>query len=139
MAQVRLDESDRVRVRYHLGYLNVEPVISIQLGFPSAQQAQFLVETAMDRIIPQAIPRVLAMLGTLDCIEGQMIDALKRLKVQQVSEVKMRNSNEEATEQDLLEREYERWAMRLANMLGVPWNPYAKRFAGTPINTRVVM
>ncbi|MCH7584457.1 MAG: type I restriction endonuclease subunit R [Acidobacteria bacterium] len=52
---VRLQEADRARVRHHLGYLNVEPVSSIQLGFPAASQPQFLVEIAMDRIIPEAV------------------------------------------------------------------------------------
>lgn len=124
----RVAEADRERVRYHLGYLNIEPVSAIQLGFPSAQQAQFLVESAMDRLIPQAINRVLSILCTLDKIECQMVDALSRLKVQQVGEAKFRNTNDEPSETDLLEKEYARWAKRLADHLGVPLNTFCERF-----------
>ena len=128
MTQIRLDDQDRERVRYHLGYLNVEPVSAVALGFPSAQQAQFLIERAMDRLFPYAVPRVHRILTELDCIEDQMSDARKRLRVQQMGEIKMRNTNEEPVEQDLLEREYARWAKRLADHFGVPVNPYSERF-----------
>lgn len=128
MAIIKLSENDRERVRYHLAFLNVEPVSSIALGFPSAQQAQFLVERAMDRVLPAGVPRVLRIVNHLDCIEEQMMGSLKHLKAQQIGELKLRNSNEEPTEQDLLEREYMRWALRLADQLGVPINPFSERF-----------
>ena len=127
---IRLSEADRARARYHLGYLNVEPVSSIALGFPSAQQPMFLFERAADRIMPEAMSRILCILNTLDAIEGQMREALCRLKVQQVGEVKIRNTNDEPTEQDLLEKEYLRWAKRLADDFGVPLNPFSERFRG---------
>jgi hypothetical protein len=138
-----LSESDRVRVRHHLGYLNTEPISSIALGFPSAGEAQFLVERAMDRLIPQAVPIIIKTINILDTIEMQMVEALRRLKAQQLGELKMRNSNEEPTEQDLLEREYVRWAKRLADDLGCTPNPYSQRFgAGSnginiPVDTGV--
>lgn len=128
MSQIRFRESDRVRIRSHLGYLSVEPASAIQLGFPSAQQAQFLVEIAMDRIIPEAIPRALRCVEELDCIENQMSESRTRLKAQQLGELKLRNNNDERTEADLLEREYRRWAVRLADLLGVPLNVYSERF-----------
>lgn len=125
---IRLSEADRARVRHALAYLQVEPSSSIALGFPSTSQPMFLVERAMDRIIPEAVSRIIKMLDILDCIECQMVEALCRLKTQQVGEVKIRNSNEEPTEQDLLEREFCRWAKRLADDLGVPLNPFSERF-----------
>jgi len=108
--------------------LNTEPVSSIALGFPGAGQAQFLVETAMDRLIPEAVGKILKYLAILDSIEAQMVDALKRLKVQKLGEITLRNSNEEPVEQDLLEKEYNRWAKRLADDLGVPINKFSERF-----------
>lgn len=125
---IRISEADRARVRHALAYIQVEPVSSIALGFPSAQQPMFLVERAMDRVIPDAIPKILQELCVLDQIECQMAEALCRLSAQQVGEVKLRNDNSEATEQDLLEKEYLRWAMRLADDLGVPLNPFSTRF-----------
>lgn len=125
---VRLNEADRAKVRHHLGYTNVEPVSSIALGFPAASQPQFLVEIAMDRIIPEAVGLIQKYLAILDAIENQMVEALCRLKAQQLGELKIRNSNEEPVEQDLLEREYVRWARRLADDFSVPLNPYSERF-----------
>lgn len=137
-----LQEADRARVRHHLGYLSTEPVSSIALGFPSAQQAQFLVERAMDHILPAAVSRVIQQLNILDAIEGQMVDALDRLQAQQLGELKLRNSNEEPVEQDLLEHEYIRWAKRLADDLGVPLNPFSERFrsggTSSPLNLSVI-
>lgn len=125
---IALSDSDKERIRYHLGYLNVEPVASIQLGFPRASQPQFLVEASMERLLPETVMRIQKILSYLDCIEDQQFDANKRLKAQQLGELKLRNTNDESTEQDLLEEEYFRWASRLADNLGVPLNAYAERF-----------
>lgn len=121
-------EQDRSRIYYHLGYPDVTNVSSIQLGFPALSQPQFLVTSAMDRLNPASVPRVIRILNIMDGIESQMVKALNRLKAQQLGELKLRNTNEESTEQDLLEREYGRWAQRLADILGVPINPYAMRY-----------
>ena len=138
---IALSASDKERVRYHLGYMSIEPAASIQLGFPRASQAQFLVEAAMERIMEPAVSRVMKLLSALDAVEDQMMTALPRLKAQQLGELKLRNTNEESTEQDLLEKEYVRWAQRLADILGVPLNVYAARFrdlgSGGGMNVRV--
>lgn len=137
---IALNPQDKERVRYHLGYQSVEPAAAIQLGFPRGAQPQFLVEAALERVMAPAVPRIYEILGILDGIERQMVDALKRLKAQQLGELKLRNSNEERTEQDLLEAEYLRWAQRLGDQLGVPLNAYSARFqglAGGGINTPV--
>lgn len=126
----RFTEEERARIRYHLGYINIDPVSALALGFPSAQQAMFSVETAMDRIIPAAVARTQRMAANLDEIECQMMDALKRLKAQKVDTLQLRDSNDARTEGDLLEVEYRRWAMRLADQLGVTLNPYCERFRG---------
>lgn len=123
-----LAEADRERTRYHLGYLNIDPVSAIALGFPSAQQAQFLVESAMDRLKETTVGRVIRILNELDDIELQMSKERRCLKVQQIETLKFRNSNEEPNVIDLLEREYSRWAKRLADDLGVPLNVYSERF-----------
>lgn len=81
----------------------------------------------MDRVMPEAVGLILKSLSACDAIEQQQIDALRRLKAQQLGELKLRNSNEEATEQDLLEMEHKRWAGKLADDLGVPFNPFSIR------------
>lgn len=111
-----------------MGYLNVEPGASIALGFPSAQQPEFLVERAMNNVIDQAVGRIQSTLDTLDCLEEQLRGAVSQLAVQQLGEMKLRNSNEEPNVCDLIEREYVRWAKRLSDDLGAPLNVFSERF-----------
>lgn len=139
---VSLNEADRAKVRHHLGYPNVEPVSSISQGFPSASQPQFLVEIAMDRIIPEGVGLIQKYLAILDALESQMVESFCRDKVQQIDGVKLRNSNEEDTEHQLLERHYRYWAAVLASDLGAPLNPFSERFrmiSGGSINIPVSM
>lgn len=136
---VRLAAADRARVRHHLGYPNVEPVSSISLGFPSASQPLFLVEIAMDRLIPEGVGLILKYLAILDALEGQMVSSFCRDRAQQIDGVKLRNSNEEPTEHELLERHYHWWRKRLADDLGCPVNPFsALVYTGGSINVPVV-
>lgn len=126
----RLSEHDRARVRYHLGYLNTEPSASIQLGFPRASQALFLVDQAMDRLIPAAVQKAMQLLDRLETVECQMFEANKRLKAVQIDNLTLRRSNDERNEQDMLRSEYLHWASALADLLGVALNVYSHRFRG---------
>jgi len=125
---ITFTEADKARCRHHLGYLTVEPSAAIQLGFPSAGEAQFLVERAMQRIMPAYQDRVIKTLDILDSIECQMVEALCRLKAIKLGEITISNSTSDPTEQDRLEVEYLRWARRLADDLGVPLNVFSERF-----------
>lgn len=127
---VRLSETDRARVRHHLGYPNVEPSSSIALGFPAVGESMFLVERAMDRVVPEGVGQILRALAALDAVESKMIEDLDLLSVQQLGELKIRGGNDERSGNDLLEREYVRWARRLADDLGAPLNPFCERFGG---------
>lgn len=125
-----LSEENKERVRYHLGYLNTSFAASITMGIPRPVQTLFLVEDAMQLIIPQAVPRVLCLLDTLDSIETQMRKAMGTLGVESAGELTLhplRSQGKLVT--DSLEREYVRWADRLADTLGVPKYPFATRFA----------
>lgn len=134
----RLTEQDKARARHHLGYQGVEPSSAITLGYPSASQPQFLLERSMERLLPSTVPLVIRSLDTLDCIEGQMVDSLRRLRAQQAGELKLRNTNDERSEGDLLEVEYRRWQRRLADDLGVIVNPFSESArGGSPINLPV--
>lgn len=135
----RLTEEERVRVRYHLGYLSVSPASAIALGYPSAQHALFLVEHAMDRILPAAVSRLQEIVRTLDQIECAMRDSIVRLKAAQVGEVRLRGAAGDESEGELLEREYRRWAGRLADHLGVALNVYSERFRGDPMSVPRVL
>ena len=141
MTTPRFTDEERARIRAHLGYLNVAPVSAIGLGFPAASQSLFTVEVAMDQLLPGAVSRAQMILAVLDKIECLLVESLERLAAQQVGDVKLRGSNDESTEGDLLEGEYLRWAKRLADLLGVELNRASLRFgagSGLSGNVRVL-
>lgn len=79
----------------------------------------------MNNILPEAEDRVRRFLGVLDGVECRMVEAQDRLAATQLGDLRLRDG-----EPDLLEREYSRWAKRLADVLGVPLYPYSTRFKG---------
>ena len=120
---IALTESNKEAIRYHLGYHNVEPTPSVNLGFPSSNQQLFLLESAMERLVNQhAVSRVQRCLAELDDCENQISESRKRFKAQQLGELKLRNSNDESNEADMLRAEYVDWANQLAGHFGVPLN-----------------
>lgn len=127
---LRLNEQDRARVRYFMGYPNVDPHQAIQLGFPAATQAMFLVEQAMENLLPEAVERVLKIVSALEKMENQELDALCRLKAQQLGDMKLRNDNNEKTEGDMVRGEAEAWKKKLASALGAPLNMHQSQSTG---------
>ncbi len=63
---------DRARVRYHLGYLNVQETSTYVLGVPAAIPQLFSVEGAMDKLTPEILPKVYLLLDRLDCLECEL-------------------------------------------------------------------
>jgi hypothetical protein len=117
------DVTEKERIRYHLGYLNVQPAASITYGLPRPIQTLFLVEVAMDKVLPEGEDRIRKMVTTLDNIECQMIEGQAYLAANRLGELEVRKEHI-----DQLEVEYHRWASRLADTLGVPLYPFADRF-----------
>ena len=120
-----LSAADQSRTYYHLGYLQVQPAASLSFGIPRPIQTVFLVQTAITNLIQEAVPRVLSILSIMDNVESKLVQAQTRLAALQIEELKL---NPE--EPDLLEKEYVRWALRLADILGVPLYPFSTRFKG---------
>jgi hypothetical protein len=111
---------EKARVRYHLGYLNIQPVLSIQLGVPAVSQTGFLVEAALDRVPVSQAGFVRRLLSTLDMTEARMIEAQERLAATRLGEITLNPD-----EIEKLEIEHTRWARRLGDFLGCPINPYS--------------
>lgn len=136
-----LSEADKERTRYHLGYLGTSFAPSIQLGIPRPVQTLFLVEDAMGLVAtPQGIQRIVCLLDTLDSLEAQMVRGARTLGVETAGELTLhplRSQGKLVT--DSLEREYVRWAGRLADTLGVPFYPFAARFQRRGPGTNVPM
>lgn len=127
-----LGATDKERCRYHLGYLQVEPAASLQFGLPRPIPTVFLVETAMNNIIAEAVPRVQRLLQVLDGIEAQLVAAICQLKADGVGNIKLAGTLDPKARlaTDRLEAEYKRWACRLADTLGVPLYAFSRRFRG---------
>lgn len=128
-------EEEKVQIRHHLGYLNVAQVQTFSLGTPAAVETQFLIEGAMNKVLPAAESKARQMIANCDAVETQMIENQELLVAEQVDEIKVRQDEFEA----LLKR-YHFWRNALANILGVYPNPFDKRFASTGgggINVRV--
>lgn len=133
-----LTESEKERCRYHLGYLGTSfggetAAASMAFGVPQPIQTVFLLEQAIQSLLTNtfAIERVRQVLCTLDRLEEQLRNASCQLGVESLGELKLRSATAGETYPDLLEREYVRWANRLADILGVPLYPFAKRFQQT--------
>ena len=125
-----LTEEERERVRYHLGYMETSFAASLQFGIPRPTQTIFLVEQALGLLNnPFAVARVQKVLAILDNVECQLVGPGQQLLyAEQLGELKLRPALEGQTSTDLLEREYVRWARRLADIFGVPLYPYSDRF-----------
>ena len=128
-----LTEQERVKIRHHLGYLNVAEAQTFVFGTPAAVETQFLVEGAMNRVLDSALPEVRRHVAILDQIEDQMIADHELLAVSKVGEIDVRPDEQEA-----LDLRYERWRQSLANLLGIYPNPFDKRFAGRGPNVPVM-
>jgi hypothetical protein len=123
---------EKVKIRHHLGFLNVAASATFVLGVPQAVETQFIIERAMDLVLVPAEPEVRRHLGILDCIEDQMNADRELLAVNEVGEIKVRG-----TEMKELRVEYQYWRKSLANLLGVYPNPFDKRFESGGVNIPV--
>lgn len=117
-----LAEQDKVRARHHLGYLNVEASQTFSLGIPAAVQTQFVIEGALNRILPQALPKFLEFLDRLDCIECELFGQIDLASITSISEIVVRPDRRKE-----LSGYYQVARQGLANLLGVPPNPYDMR------------
>jgi hypothetical protein len=115
---------EKVRIRHHMGYLNVTNAATFSLGIPQAVETQFMVENAFNLVLPEAEGEVRRHVGILNGIEDQMVCNLELLAVTKIGEVGVRED-----EQDRLKREYLYWQQGLANAMGIVANPFDKRYS----------
>ncbi len=117
--------AEKARIRYHLGYLGVQLAGSVSFGLPRPIQTNFIVEDAMNMVISEHEGQVRTMVARCDVTEERIFQAQGRLKAESLGEIKLR-----ADECDALEKEYGRWARRLADILGVPLYAFSSKFQG---------
>jgi len=117
--------SEKVKIRHHLGYLNVTNSATFVLGLPQAVETQFIIENAMNLVLPEAESEVRNHIAVLNNIEAQMSCDHELLAVTQVGEISIREDEQEA-----LDKRYLRWRRGLGNLLGVYPNPFDRRYPG---------
>jgi hypothetical protein len=121
-----LTDAEKERCRYHLGYPETSGAATLQFGLPKPMQTAFILEQALTLLVnPDAIDRVRGILAQLDATELRMKRVGPHLAAEQVGNIKLRGAVVGQTYPDLLEREYRRWAGRLADVLGVPFYSYS--------------
>ena len=133
MATVVLTEEQKVKVRHHMGYPNVAQAATFALGAVASVETAFMIERAMDKILPASLPELERLLAICDQCESQSVGDMELMAVNQVGEISV---NQE--EQRQIDRRYDRWVAALANFLTVPRNPFDARLAVGGINARVM-
>lgn len=118
-----LSEEEKSRTRYHLGFPNIGNATILALGFPAAGHPSFLLESAMQQILPAAEPNFRSVLNQCDCIEKQLAEARSRLKASTAGNVILRGREE----LEDLEDQYAYWTDALVDIFGVNKNPFSKK------------
>ena len=126
-----LAPDEKVRIRHHLGYLQVVQAQSYAFGNWAQLPTQFAVEGAMDKIDPQAEPQLRRLVKIMDAIEEQMVCDMELLATVAIDEIQVRQD-----EFAQLLKQYQFWQGALANLLSVVPNPYDQRFASLTGGTR---
>lgn len=127
-----LTELERVKVRGHLGFVNLTQVSTFAVGTPAGVESAFVIEGAMNNVPEAALPLLRQYLAVLDKIEAQKVDDLENMAVDKLGNIELR-----ADEQEALDRQYERWQGKVADLLGVYVNPFSKA-GGRGINVPVM-
>lgn len=132
-----LSDEEKQKVRRYMGYLGTSNAGTIALGIPQASQPLFIVESQMNRLLPEAEPHLREYLSELECIDKQIKEArARRLKFAAVDDIKFRGGEE----MDLLYEEYDLWVARLSDLLAAPINPFSevhRRINGSGITVNV--
>lgn len=118
--------ADIARARKHMGYPAAQAGVGYAFGYPILTQPSYLFETQIQHIIPANEAQLVRILDVLDGIECRMIDSATT-GWPATSAESVEFNREEPND---LEREYTRWANRLADLIGCPLNPWAERFKG---------
>jgi hypothetical protein len=118
-----ISDADKERARYHLGYMEVVVASSFAFSIPQVTEVQWMFESAITRVRTDAERRITRILDNLDAIECRLMEASSELFAKRAGDLEPNLS-----QPDDVEREYVRWACRLADMLGVMPYPFSKRF-----------
>lgn len=120
-----LTAGEKQRIRYLLGYPALSTAASIQFGQPALTQTNFLIESALNRLLEESLEQVRSIANVMDNVETKLIEAQDRLVAIQLEDLHLRED-----ESEKLETEYRRWGYRLADICGCPVYPFSQRYMG---------
>lgn len=126
---------EKVRARHHLGFLNVDEAYTFVLGTPAGVETQFIIEGALNRILPSAMPLFRELLAKCDATEAQRFDDQDSLVASRVGSIELRGREGQVAQA----MQYDYWRQGLANLMGIYVNPFDKRtdLSGGGLNVRV--
>lgn len=131
---VVVTRDEKARARHHLGYLGVESSSTFNLGVPAAMQTTFMIEGALDRLLPESYAKFKQLLCRLDEIECEVFSGIDLASINKMDTIEInRKRLQELANYYGLARDM------LANILGVPANPWDFRqsWLGSSINVAV--
>lgn len=120
-----LTEQDKSRIRGHMGYPDVRAAASFVVGFPATIETAYLIETAMNEVRIEAVPRLRRILDVLDSFEELDAEDVEVHVASKVGEIEVNNK-----EHRVIDDRYDVWLGKLENFLCVSRNPFDKRWAG---------
>jgi hypothetical protein len=118
-----LTDQDKMQIRRHLGYPLVASQAAVAFGVPRPLSTSFILEQNMNQLMEIAVGAVRSYIAQLNCIEEKLVGAQNYLVAEKLEDLTLRDNHPQ-----LLEEEFNRWAKRLADALGVPLYPYSERF-----------
>ena len=114
---------DKAKIRRHLGYPNVTAASIYSLGSVVPIETLFIVDAAMNRVLPEAEDDILRFVAVLDRLECLLVNDQDFMVADVVGDVTL--SREAA---DRHREEYVHWGNVLADALGVPIHQFSRRY-----------
>ena len=118
----KLTDEEKAKIRAHLRFPVIDGRVALGLGLPVSTDTSYIVDSAMDRVLPQGVPMVRRCLAQLECLDAELVKLSKGTQVAGVTGVQLRPR--EALED--IEDQQDYWRRRLADSLGVVVNPVAQ-------------
>ena len=117
-----LTDAEKVEVRRHAGYPNVQQASTFEIGVPAGIQTMYVVEGAMNRLLPEAEPMLRSYLAVLNGIEQQVLEDQENLAAEKVDTITVN-----LEEFEMLMQQYKWWQAQLCNLLSIEPNPFDMR------------
>ncbi len=117
-----LTNEEKVKLRAHLGYLNVSAASTFQLGIPAGVQTQFMIEGAWEKVLPEAVPLLRILLCRCDDIEREVYGGIDLASVTKTGAIEV---NPDRLKE--LGKYYRLAQQGIANLLGICPNPFDQR------------